>query len=45
MDDIEEEDIMQFDLGGKVKRVPAKLDLQTYPVKRDEGKVYIGLLY
>ena len=93
MDDIEKEDVMQFNLGGKahavhhtpsgyyateglctheqaaladglvmgeqigcpkhnarfhipsgkVKRVPAKVDLQTYPVKTEGGKVYISL--
>jgi 3-phenylpropionate/trans-cinnamate dioxygenase ferredoxin subunit len=28
---------------GKVTRMPAKIDLQTYPVKTEDGKVYIGL--
>ena len=28
---------------GKVKRVPAKVDLKTYPVKTDDGKVLIGI--
>jgi 3-phenylpropionate/trans-cinnamate dioxygenase ferredoxin subunit len=28
---------------GKVKRVPAKVDLQIYPVKSEEKKLYIGL--
>lgn len=28
---------------GKVMRMPAKVDLQTYPVKTEDGKVYIGL--
>jgi 3-phenylpropionate/trans-cinnamate dioxygenase ferredoxin subunit len=28
---------------GKVMRMPAKTDLQTYPVKTEDGKVYIGL--
>jgi 3-phenylpropionate/trans-cinnamate dioxygenase ferredoxin subunit len=28
---------------GKVKRVPAKDDLKTYPVKTEGGKLYIGL--
>jgi 3-phenylpropionate/trans-cinnamate dioxygenase ferredoxin subunit len=93
MDDIEEEDVMQFDLegntyaayhtpngyyateglctleqanladglvmgehiecpkhnvrfhipGSRVKRVPAKVDLKTYPVKTEGGKVFIGI--
>ena len=28
---------------GKVKRIPAKIDLKTYNVKIDDGKLYIGL--
>jgi 3-phenylpropionate/trans-cinnamate dioxygenase ferredoxin subunit len=28
---------------GKVARMPAKIDLETYPVKTEHGKVYIGL--
>ena len=28
---------------GKVMRMPAKIDLHTYPVKSEDGKVYIGL--
>jgi 3-phenylpropionate/trans-cinnamate dioxygenase ferredoxin subunit len=28
---------------GKVRRVPAKRDLKTYPVKIDKGKLYIGI--
>ena len=28
---------------GKATRRPAKIDLQTHPVKTEDGKVYIGL--
>jgi 3-phenylpropionate/trans-cinnamate dioxygenase ferredoxin subunit len=28
---------------GKAMRVPARVDLSTYPVKAEGGKVYIGL--
>jgi 3-phenylpropionate/trans-cinnamate dioxygenase ferredoxin subunit len=28
---------------GKATRVPARVDLKTYPVKEEGGKVYIGL--
>jgi 3-phenylpropionate/trans-cinnamate dioxygenase ferredoxin component len=28
---------------GKATRIPAKVDLKTYPVKIEAGKVYLGL--
>ena len=28
---------------GKVMRAPARIDLKTYPVKTEDGKVYLGL--
>jgi 3-phenylpropionate/trans-cinnamate dioxygenase ferredoxin subunit len=28
---------------GKATRIPAKVDLRTYPVKTEGGKVYLGL--
>jgi len=28
---------------GKALRIPARVDLATYPVKTEEGKIYIGL--
>jgi 3-phenylpropionate/trans-cinnamate dioxygenase ferredoxin component len=28
---------------GKAQRIPAKIDLKTFPVKREGGKVFIGI--
>ena len=28
---------------GKVQRIPAKQDLETFPVKIEEGRLYLGL--
>ena len=28
---------------GKAQRIPAKIDLKTFPVKREGGKVFIGV--
>lgn len=35
----------QFDVRtGQVRRLPAVLPIRTYPVKVEEGKIYVGLL-